>query len=559
MGGELLSQPRRNGRFDGIPEPTSGSTKDIELLYLRNALRRQVETSEIHSHSMAASAISPTSTYQFGERHNLAKAMGRFWLGYFEGENNFESTDDELRHGIDPQPDRVQSSRVRIILASGAAQGSVRKPRLPLHLRSVPWAWLEGWESEVRVVMDGMKLNSGRFRRPARRDSDGIQDAKCWVRKDGGMGDGKQQAYCVLQDKAEVDWNVLEPKRGSGSTWNLRDVGRLSTMTSEAPQARKARLPPDRGACGASSILRDVVNRGRSTLVAPEFRGQGAMGVSPPGGTESQLKELRVKRGFSGGLCDEGTPCGYGLRWEMRELNCNYCEGMMAGEAAIADVDSQGRTLNHVGAMGHLDSPRNVFDWGAAATVKEVLSHASSEVREAEFRARFRRGWSLNAFGLRGGTTIIFCSHFGSPDSGYWIATLKQRSQFSSFEPAPEPRILGWPCSHLLLDNVNTHFALGCPQRKAITEATLGGRQREDKLEPADGYTVDIPSAPPLHEAPLMLDSAVPPGRLSVLFGHPSHSLTHLSNTRLMVAGACASTAKIHRSGGSVAFRVVHS
>jgi hypothetical protein len=94
--------------------------------------------------------------------------------------------------------------------------------------------------------------------------------------------------------------------------------------------------------------------------------------VSPPGRTESQLKELRVKRGFSGGLCDEGTPCGYGLRGEMRELNCNYCEGMMAGEAAIADVDSQGRTLNHVGAMGHLDSPRNVFDWGAAATVKEV-------------------------------------------------------------------------------------------------------------------------------------------------------------------------------------------
>jgi hypothetical protein len=65
-----------------------------------------------------------------------------------------------------------------IILAPGAAQGSVRKPRLPLHLRSVPWARLEGWESEVRVVMDGMKLNSGRFRRPARRDSDGIQDAK---------------------------------------------------------------------------------------------------------------------------------------------------------------------------------------------------------------------------------------------------------------------------------------------------------------------------------------------------------------------------------------------
>jgi hypothetical protein len=25
---------------------------------------------------MAASAISPTSTHQFGERHNLAKAMG---------------------------------------------------------------------------------------------------------------------------------------------------------------------------------------------------------------------------------------------------------------------------------------------------------------------------------------------------------------------------------------------------------------------------------------------------------------------------------------------------
>jgi hypothetical protein len=44
------------------------------------------------------------------------------------------------------------------------------------------------------------------------------------------MGDGKQQAYSVLQDKAEVDWNVLEPRRGSGSTWNLRDVGRLSTM-----------------------------------------------------------------------------------------------------------------------------------------------------------------------------------------------------------------------------------------------------------------------------------------------------------------------------------------